>query len=191
MIVAEFNVNENKIKMTTRPYIVNWSNNYLQLQFTFNGEVWENLDKFILFHVKKKTYLFTLDSENSVVVPDYCMVGSRCIFTLYGENVETEVRVTCEQKHILLRDSNYTTDTDNAEEYSPDILVVLLDRVDTLEEEIHQIDGYSKSEIDGFLVLKSDVGHTHTSDDILDWDSEIISDFDIFCQDLADKINEI
>lgn len=140
---------------------------------------------------EEKTYLFTLDNEDSVIVPDYCMVGSRCIFTLYGENVETEVRVTCEQKHILLRDSNYTTDTDNAEEYSPDILAVLLDRVDTLEEEIKEFEGYSKSEIDGFLLLKSDVGHTHTHDEITDWDSEIVSDFDIFCQDLADKINEI
>ena len=190
MIVAEFNVNENKIKMTTRPYIVNWSNNYLQLQFTFNGEIWENLNKYILFHVKKKAYLFELE-EDKVTVPDYCMIGSRCIFTIYGEDVNSELRVTCEQKHILLRVSNYTEDTDIPEEYSPDILVVLLDRMDKLEEEMKDITGYTKSEIDEFLALKANIVHAHEVEDITDFEVEIVSDFDMFCQDLSDKINEL
>jgi hypothetical protein len=204
MIVCEFNVNQQQLNLVEKPFLVNLSNNYLQLKFNFQDEDWEDLTKYVQFQSCKGNYLFELEND-TVVVKDYCIPNKRCIFTLYGENVDTETRITCEQQQLLLKESNYNTkSTSLIPDYSPDLLIVLSNRVSTLEynlsedyytkaevDELIVGDTYTKSEIDGLLVLKSDVGHTHTSDEISDWDSEIISDFDIFCQDLADKINEI
>ena len=191
MIVCEFNVNHQELVLVEKPVLVNLSNNYLQLKFNFQDTDWDNLTKYVQFHSCKGNYLFELE-DDSIVVKDFCIPNKRCIFTLYGEDVETETRITCEQQQLLLKESNYSTEsTSLIPDYSPDLLVVLSNRVSTLEynlsedyytkaevDELIVGDTYTKSEIDGLLVLKSDVDHKHTVADLSDWKQGFLDELD-------------
>lgn len=160
MITCKFEVNDQQIHITKKPYIVNDSNNYLKLEFTFKTQDWRDINKYLLVHKCGKDYLFELESENNnctyeFVVPGYCMQGNRLTFTVYGEDVEEEVRITVESKTIILKKSLWTPNSDTPpEETATDLVILLKGRVETLEEQI---------------VTKSEVDHTHTVADVTDF----------------------
>ena len=74
-------------------------------------------------------------------------------FSMYGEL--DDVRITTQVTGLQLRCSGYVSETDTLdEEPDKDMYIVLSGRVDSLETG---------------LLLKSDLGHTHTMSDITDF----------------------
>ena len=179
MIVINYKVQQQKICLTSeKPTIVNSSNNYLQLKFTFYGEDWDNLNKYVIFTVDKQDYLFTLDNENTVTIPDYCINQNRLIFTLYGEY--QDVRITTKQQHILLKESGYTADTSSHEQLSKDIIVQIFEELD------HKADKnnvYTKSEMDEIIE-----NHTHTVSKITDFNENVGLEVKASFRQLANRI---
>ena len=126
--------------MTSKiPVIVDHSSNYLKLSFDFTTNDWTGMGKYIIFHVKKHKYLFELDAYNEIIVPDYCLVDKRLIFSVYGEDNNHETRITCEEKHLILRQSGYTNNTQapcSDLSDGSDMVIILKERVDNMENNI-------------------------------------------------------
>lgn len=192
MIVCEFDVDQQDITLKSKPVMANSSNMYLQLKFNFKNHDWDDLAKFVICHTEKENYLLALE-DNTVMIPDYCIHQRWLRFTLYGENTETCVRITCKQQELVLLESNYTKDTSSTcPDYNPDAFVIILERLDRvdrdLEDRYTKNEVYNKIETDELLLTKSDVGHSHTVSDLTDFNENVGLEIKASFRQLANRI---
>ena len=82
MMIVDFEIKNQLIKqITEKPYIVNNNKKYVQLNFNFKTEDWNDINKYIIFKVKNKydrktkNYLQLMGYQNnvSVIVPSYAI----------------------------------------------------------------------------------------------------------------------
>lgn len=133
-MVVEFDVyNQRMIPLNEKPYIVNKSRNYLQLKFNFKTDDWDDLNKFILFRVKDKHYLQELGNgeEIKITVPNYAIKNNFLIFTVYGQSLEDDFRITTKERIIILKKSGYTKHINkyDGEDIDYDVISILVEKI--------------------------------------------------------------
>ena len=82
MVNLTFTIENQKLKQTTHKELVNDTQNYVSLSFTFN-ELWDNLTKYIIFHANSNNYLSTIEN-NTVIVPSVVLKDDSFVISVYG-----------------------------------------------------------------------------------------------------------
>lgn len=159
-----FKVKEQIINRTDNNTIVNLSENYLQLCFTFQSNDWTGLTKFILFKHGEKSTRIGL-TEDKVIVPASLLTGNRLVFSLYGLDTSNDevYRITTNQIRLHLLDSGYTSEVDD---------IIDEEETDIVEEiyiAINNTETVCKEYTDTGLESKADTEHTHTKSEITDF----------------------
>ena len=99
----EFTVNSQVLKRTDSNTVVNLSENYLQLCFSFSDD-WDGLSKFVMFQDNGNIRLPLV--EDKITVPSSLLSKDRFVFSLYG--VDSNVtRITTNKVRVYLLDSGY------------------------------------------------------------------------------------
>ena len=132
----------NKIKTYS-----NDSNNYLQLNFNFLTDDWQDLIKFVILkNSKHEAYQFHY-TDDGLKVPNAVLTGDKFYITMYGADTDDNIRLTTNELFILLNDSGFTEDIKDLEDITPDIWTQLWTDINS----------------------KADNGHEHTVNDITDY----------------------
>lgn len=194
MVVIEFTVKEQKLSEVETGFNVNYSKNYLQFAFSFN-KTWEDYTKYCVFHYKNKHYEDQLEYDDNldkwiVTVPDVVLKGKGFRFNVYGvfkDNEDVEHVITTQLLHLKLFESGLDCDVSEIKGGASDHLIqTILEKIDTKYDSIELSDyelifTNNEGTVLGTLSLedlfnqKSDVGHSHTGEDITDLD-EIIEE---------------
>lgn len=157
-----FNVCKQTITRTDTEKVVNLSDNYLSLNFTFQGTDWDSLSKFVLVHHKKGVTRLEL-TNGSVTLSDGLLYDDHIDVSLYGvdDPEDVDYRITANKIRLYLGESGYT------DEYTG--IAEVID-IKTIREMDEAIDSKADAdEMESALAGKSDVGHTHTKSDISDF----------------------
>lgn len=156
-----FQVKNQIIRRTDNNSIVQLSENYLCLKFSFTDD-WNDLVKFILIKTSEGTTRIAL-VDDSVVIPAEFLDSDKLNFSVYGvvsEN-DTVTRITTNKVGLILFDTGYTSKyTETIERTETDLVEEIYLAIDKKSD---------KTYVDAALEGKSDVGHTHVKSDITDF----------------------
>ena len=138
MVDLNFKVKGQKLKLTNKNCgLVNKSNNYINLYFTFEGEDWTSKTKYaILNDNEDHSYQFSIiDNVTPITVPSEVVKGNYFIIGVYGvETVEDElIRITTNIYQIRLKGSNYTTDLDSITVESKDVITDIYNQLGIID----------------------------------------------------------
>ena len=176
----EFDVCKQIITRTDNEKVVNLSDNYLRLCFTFKGTDWSNLSKFVLVHHKRGTTRLELDNEDGVTLPDGLLLSDKLDFTVYGvdDPDDESVRITTNKQRVYLLDSSYT------DEYSEIAEVI---SVHTIEDIYETLDNKADTTaLDG--KVDKVTGKGLSSNDYTDSDKNIVSHIE---DDLEEALQQL
>ena len=118
----EFTINEQTCRLDDkRQQVVNLSENYLVLSFTFSDD-WESTGKFVLYPMEDGTVLRQGINNDKTVVPADVLTGDKFYFTVYGIN--NNERITTNLVKVNLLKSGYTDDaiTPGEDELTPSVV---------------------------------------------------------------------
>ena len=146
MLVIDYEIeNQMIVQVSEKPYLVNNSKNYLQLNFEFKTDDWIELNKYIIFKItnkydkKSKNYIEVLGNKMkmSIIVPSYAIKNNFLIFTVFGENLD--YRITTKEVVVIMKRTGYTNNVDIYDDDDPNInaFTYLMERID---KSIHNID---------------------------------------------------
>lgn len=94
MINLNFEVNQQSLQLMNDESLANHSRNIIRANFTFKGEIWENIDKFAIFKDswgnKTRVYL----EDNSCLIPSTVTGGTFFRVSLYAGDLITTNYVT-------------------------------------------------------------------------------------------------
>ena len=111
-MILEFEVNNQILTGTDNDKIVNLSNKYLGMTFTFKTSDWNDKVKFALFRTRGSgAYKVALDND-SLTVPHEVLTNDYFTFSLYGVN-EDNVRITTNIIKVYTIQSGYTSKVEN------------------------------------------------------------------------------
>ena len=134
MVDLNFKINGQRLQLLNRSCkLVNKTNEYIHLNFTFEGSDWtENTKYAILNDSNDKSYLFQINEGEPIIVPSIIVGGNYFIVGVYGVTTDDEddVRVTTNVYQIRLKGSNYTTDLTPIEYESKDVITDLYDKLE-------------------------------------------------------------
>ena len=107
----EFEINHQKI---TGEYdeLVNLSNKYLTMSFTFKTDDWNGLTKFALFRTRGTGAYKVAIQQNSLTVPHEVLTNDYFTFSLYGVDNNNK-RITTNIIKVYLIQSGYTSTVEN------------------------------------------------------------------------------
>ena len=174
-----FDVCKQVVTRTDNEQVVNLSDNYLRLCFTFKGTDWANLTKFVLVHHKRGTTRLELTGDK-VTLPDGLLLSDKLVFTVYGvdDPDDESVRVTTNKQRVYLLDSSYT------DEYSEIAEVI---SVHTIEDIYDSLDGKANvTALEG--KVDKITGKGLSSNDYTDFDKAIVSNIE---EELEKVIEEL
>ena len=174
-----FDVCKQVVTRTDNEQVVNLSDNYLRLCFTFKGTDWANLTKFVLVHHKRGTTRLELTGDK-VTLPDGLLLSDKLVFTVYGvdDPDDESVRVTTNKQRVYLLDSSYT------DEYSEIAEVI---SVHTIEDIYDSLDGKANvTALEG--KVDKITGKGLSSNDYTDFDKVIVSNIE---EELEKVIEEL
>ena len=174
-----FDVCKQVVTRTDNEQVVNLSDNYLRLCFTFKGTDWANLTKFVLVHHKRGTTRLELTGDK-VTLPDGLLLSDKLVFTVYGvdDPDDESVRVTTNKQKVYLLDSSYT------DEYSEIAEVI---SVHTIEDIYDSLDGKANvTALEG--KVDKITGKGLSSNDYTDFDKVIVSNIE---EELEKVIEEL
>ena len=118
----EFTINNQTCRIKDkRQQVVNLSENYLALKFTFSND-WSSTGKFVLYPMEDGTVLRQGINNNKTVVPADVLTGDKFYFTVYGVN--NNERITTNLVKVNLLKSGYTDDavTPGEDELTPSVV---------------------------------------------------------------------
>lgn len=219
LVDLNFKVKGQKLQLLNRSCrLVNKTNEYIHLNFTFEGADWESNTKYaILNDNKDNSYLFRIYEDEPIIIPSVIVQGNYFIVGVYGvtPSDESDIRVTTNICQIRLKGSNYTTELTPIEYESKDVISDLYDKLD-LKLNINDyvvdssldatstnpvqnkvikeaLDQYTPQELarvayTGDFQDLSNKTHTHMSNDVTDLENTIDNDVDIFSRALANLI---
>ena len=131
MIETKYTIDDQKMTRTDDEIIIAKSKNIIKTIFTFNGSIWNDVDKFAIFTdswgVKTTTHIGAAN-VCSAIVPNHCLNGTFFKVTIYGGDL-----ITCNEVTIPLAPSGYTKNhhhTNNCGHDSKDIFVEIFERLD-------------------------------------------------------------
>ena len=137
-----FTIENQRLTRNEKRFIVDKSNNYLELVFDFKTDDWNETTKFAILKNNTEAYLLEI-IENKVTVPYDAIKDNQFRITVYGLKTD-ETRITTNEIGLLLNYSGYTRDLSNITDLTPSVAEDL----------------YLK------LEGKSEVDHTHSTDDV-------------------------
>ena len=110
----EFDVDKQIITRKDKEKVVDLSENYLRLSFSFSDD-WNGLSKFILILHTNGTATRLPINQGNVLLPSSLLDTNKIIFTLYGTKSDNGVvtRITTNQVLLRLLRSGYTSEFDN------------------------------------------------------------------------------
>ena len=164
-------VNEQKLELTDTSYLANRSHNYLKILFDIvENTGWDNRSIYCLVHTSKKTFQFIV-TDNQVILPGKVLQDNHFKISLYGVTDDPYTRITTNQIRVKLAPSGYTEEISPVDPISEDIFTYIFEVLDTkvdLEDynEIIEVINEDINSINTTLNNKSDIGHTHTSDEV-------------------------
>ena len=101
-----FDISNQTVTRTDTCNVVNLSQEYLYLVFTFKTTDWNNLSKYCLFKDKTGTYYKKHISTDTVLVPAKCLLDDYFTFTVYGLG-DDDLRVTTNEIKVYTGFSGY------------------------------------------------------------------------------------
>lgn len=138
MIETEFTANNQILKRTDTTTIISKAKNIIKTSFSFNGDIWDNINKFAIFTDSwghKTTIHLGKSIICSCIIPASCLDGSHFKVCVYGGDLVTTNDVT-----IPLSSTGYSKHHHHHEDCKPyvgkDIFVDIFDRLDTKIEDI-------------------------------------------------------
>lgn len=219
MVDLNFKVKGQKLQLLNRSCrLVNKTNEYIHLNFTFEGADWESNTKYaILNDSKDNSYLFRIYDDEPIIVPSIIVSGNYFIVGAYGvtPSAEDDIRVTTNVYQIRLKGSNYTTELTPIEYETKDVISDLYDKLDlklNITDYVvdSSLDATSTNPVQNKVIKEalehvtptnlarvaytgdfqdlSNKTHTHVSNDVTDLENTIDNDVDLFCRTLADMI---
>lgn len=201
-MIVNINIENQLLSVENPKRLINRSNNYLELNFNFLTEDWEDKIKYVILKNSRwKNFQFKIESESTIIVPGNVLIGRWFEITVYGISEDNE-RITTNLEHVLLRESGYTNCISpvNEDGGSCDVITDLYKR--KLDAENYIIDGYIDDESEN-PVMNKVIASTITSQsetiEQLSQDTVKIRDFDdcfdnrmnLWVQDFIDGINEL
>lgn len=125
MIEIQLQTTNQLLKRIDKEIIVNKSRNIIKAKFNIEGDIWDDVDKFVIFtdaFDNKKTVHLGLDSICECVVPASCLETNYFKITVYGGNLIVTNAIT-----IPLVDSGYSKHHNCDFDSSKDIFVEIFD----------------------------------------------------------------
>lgn len=211
-----FRVKGQRLELLNRSCkLVNKTNDYIHLNFIFEGQDWKNNTKYtILNDSLDKSYIFEIHDAEPIIVPSKIVDGEYFIVGVYGVD-ESNQRITTNVYEMQLRHSNYTTNLTPVEFESKDVFGDIYDRLDEkLDKSDYVVDSelnsVSENPVQNKVINEalqnvtptnlarvaytgdfkdlSNKAHNHRSNDVTDLENTIGNDVDLFCRTLADII---
>lgn len=142
-----FTINNDKFKKARVTDYPNKSNNYLRVLIDFITDDWVGLTKFLILRNSNHDAYQLHYAEEGVKLPVDVVRGDFFYITVYGADNEDEVRITTNELLINLKESGYTKDIKDLEDYPEDIWSQIFEGIDS----------------------KSDVDHKHNIGDVIDF----------------------
>ena len=126
----KFNIKNQKIIRTDGEYTVNLSQDYLECDFTFTTDDWEDLTRYVTFTVKGKSYRYELDEHDNVRVPNDILKYKYFYIKLHGVSKENRTLITTNELIILLKITGYKDNLQpSSEEHSGDVITLLKEKI--------------------------------------------------------------
>lgn len=154
MIETEYIINDQIMKRTdTDNIIISKSKNIVKTTFTFEGSIWNDVNKFAIFTNSwgdKKTIHLGTACICSCIVPNDCLKGTFFKVTVYGGDL-----ITCNEVTIPLQNSGYTKNhhhTNDCGHEAKDIFVEIFERLDKSIDDIIVVDKCLQCYSNGELV---------------------------------------
>ena len=177
----EYEVTNQRCKRKDKNFIVNDSQNYLEIAFSFS-EDWEGLDKFVFFRCNGVNYPYSVTNDK-IIVPAIFLKDEWLTFGVYG--IHNDVVITTNLCKVRLGKSFYDGETAEIDDtiYTrsvvEEIFIAINNKSDLghthVKSEItdfaHDHDGryYTETEMDTALNGKANTSHTHNKSDITDF----------------------
>lgn len=154
MIETEYIINDQIMKRTdTDNIIISKSKNIVKTTFTFEGSIWNDVNKFAIFTNSwgdKKTIHLGTANICSCIVPNDCLNGTFFKVTVYGGDL-----ITCNEVTIPLKSSGYTKNHHHSNDCgheAKDIFVEIFERLDKSIDDIVVVDRCLQCYSNGELV---------------------------------------
>lgn len=136
MINIDFLINNrNNIRRIDANPIIASSSNY-QCNFTFEGEQWEGIEKYVVFKTNKnKSYTASLGTEmqSSSPIPQAALSGCIMKVSVYGGDL-----ITTNEVSVLVIPTGYTTDTSTQDSEFKDAFKEAYDKIKEAYEIVEQ-----------------------------------------------------
>ena len=170
-----FEIENQKLTISTKEFIVDKSNKYLNLVFDFITDDWADTTKFCILKNNTENYLFPI-ADNKVNVPFDAVRDDNIRITVYGIKLD-DTRITTNEIGLLLNHSGYTTDISNIEDLTPTVaedLYLKLGQKLNITDIDAELDINSADPVQNKIILtalngKSGVDHKHNVSDVLDF----------------------
>lgn len=146
----KFDVNQQLLRRTDNQIIVNKSRNYIHCTFTFQGDDWENIEKFAIFKNNRgNAYICFLGSnmECTCTIPSPAMTGNYMRISLYGGDL-----LTTQELKVILLPSGYTIDITPVDPSAKDAFVEAFETIQSKIDQVEFEDGYLKCYGGGVLL---------------------------------------
>lgn len=178
-----FKIENQILKRSDKNEVVNFSENYLKLNFEFLSKDWETVDKYILIYQddpvyhEKNVIRLSLSNENSVTLSSQFLRGTKFVFLVYGEIVENSkvtYRITTNQHQVNLINCNFTKNYDGNldPEEDADIVEQLWSAINLKADEADLSTVATSGEYSDLKHIPetfTPTSHTHTSSEITDF----------------------
>jgi len=143
----EYEVTNQRCKRKDKNLVVNDSQNYLEISFSFSDD-WAGCDKFVFFRCGGINYPYGVTGDK-IIVPAIFLKDEWLTFGVYGVNDSEDVVITTNLCKVRLGKSFYDSETGQID--------------DTI---------YTRSIVEEIFIAinsKSDLGHTHVKSEITDF----------------------
>lgn len=107
MINVRFTVKQQTLQRIGNYRLVQDSKNYVQLEFMFLDESWVGVIKTVTFVTKGGNAYAAIMEGNTIKVPEVCLMDSSFKVSIFGENLDKDIRITTNDIEIQLGESGY------------------------------------------------------------------------------------
>lgn len=178
--MLSFSVINQELVRTDDLYLVNKIQNYVQIEFTFDGKEWEDIDKYVIFTTKKKNYSIPLGNKMicNTKVPYQVLRHNKFYVSVFGGN-----RITTNEVKVVMDISGYTENIQPIDDDAPkDIFQVIQDRLNIKFDDMEYKNGnlicYSEGEIQKIVPLTNlEFQDYYTKDEVEKKLEQMLTDF--------------
>ena len=180
--MLSFSVINQELVRTDDLYLVNKIQNYVYIEFSFDGKEWEDIDKYVIFTTKKKNYSIPLGNKMicNTKVPYQVLQHNKFYVSVFGGN-----RITPNEVKVVMDISGYTENIQPIDDdATKDIFQVIQDRLDIKFDDMEYKNGnlicYSEGEIQKIVPLTNlEFQDYYTKDEVEKKLEQMLTDFTV------------